>query len=153
MRSVINIMILLAVIILIITGAAKLVALLSGQEILRYPNPIFVFLPNGLVLTAAAVSEIVAAIFAICHHRKRPRLAFFWIAWVATLLGLYRLALVTLGYPIQVCGCLGILAKLFYLSHEGDALVSVLLYFLLGSSYGGAVLLSILPKYRLCFKL
>lgn len=128
-----------SLIVLIFSSVAKFSALASRSAVLDYSNPVFGFLPNTFVLGMAATLEIgVVGCGIIMRYKRRQDVAFASLAWLATILALYRLSLTLMGVSAGSCGCLGELGKVLYPSqNENGKFVIGILAFLLCSGFGG----------------
>jgi len=132
-------------VILIITGAAKILSCLGKERILLIKDPI-IRMPYWKLMLVAGILEIAVAL--LCLSAKVPvwtKAAF--VACIASSLLVYRLGLWYVGWH-QPCACLGSLAGVLHLSPTAaDNSMKAILGFLLVGSY--SILLSERNKYSL----
>jgi hypothetical protein len=81
-RRLVNVIVLLEIVIFFVAGIAKMLALVggSGAHLLAHPNPVFQFLPNSAVLTAAAALDLAVVVLAARMYRSRPIFALAVVA-------------------------------------------------------------------------
>jgi hypothetical protein len=116
---------------LILTGAAKLISAAGSARILQMPDPLLM-IPFGYVFWIAGITEILVAF--VCFFSNRTRLSAGLVAWLATTFLIYRIGLLCLG-SYKLCGCLGNLTDAVHISPQTADLIAktVLGYLLIGS--------------------
>ena len=118
--------------ILALTAVAKLLSLISGAKILETPEP-FVGIPFRYVMLGAGALELGAAL--VCFLSRNRVLALGMVAWVATMIALYRVNLWWLDWRMP-CGCLGTFTDILHLSPgQADTIMRAILGYLLLGSY------------------
>lgn len=119
---------------LLITGSAKIWAASGNSKVLNVNDPIFAFKFKYLLLLVGCLE--VTVFFLIWYWRSRTldQCAVRLVAWLSTVIGLYRLALILIGYQ-EPCHCLGSLTDALHISTRAADSISVfiLMYMLLGS--------------------
>jgi hypothetical protein len=120
-----------AVILLVITGAAKVASSFGATRSLDQPDPVF-GIPLRAVLVITGLVEILLATF--CFRSPRTRLSTGLIAWFCGLVLTYRAGLRALGWQ-QPCRCLGTLTDALRIPPDTADLVMkwVLCYLIIGS--------------------
>jgi len=118
-------------VVLIITGTAKSVAVFGSAPGLDMPDPVFGISFRTLGFGVGAV-EIIVSLF--CFRKLRIDLSLRLVAWIASLIALYRLLLASSGWAVP-CLCLGSLTGAVGLSFKTANLItgSLLTYLLVGS--------------------
>jgi hypothetical protein len=110
-------------IILVITSVAKIWSAFGGAKVLSAPDPI-TGLAFGRLMMAAGIIELVAAVF--CMFGNTVKLKIFIIAWLATIIVVYRIGLGALGWH-KPCNCLGNFTDVMHISpHAADGCISIL---------------------------
>jgi Methylamine utilisation protein MauE len=124
---------LIAGVILIITGIAKIWNGLGNTKILAVVDPIF-GVKFGPLMLAVGLVEIGIAV--VCFFGKRQTLALLLVAWLSTSFVIYRLGLWWIDWH-RPCNCLGNLTDALHLSPQAaDNIMKVVLAYLLIGSYG-----------------
>lgn len=109
-----------AVVILVVTGLAKLWSVSVPGKMLLVADPI-TGLAFGRLLLLAGLAEL--AIAGVCVAGRSPGLKLLLIAWLATNFVVYRLGLWWMGWK-KPCGCLGNLTDALHLSPQSVELIS-----------------------------
>jgi len=126
-------------VILLITGAAKVISAFGHAEILQRTDPILPLRFNHLMLAAGALELLVAA---VCFFDKWRVPANFLTAWLATSFLIYRIGLWWIGWH-RPCHCLGDFADAIGISSQtADAIMKGVLAYLLIGSYASLFRLS-----------
>jgi len=121
-----------AVVILAVTGLAKLWSVSAPGKMLLVADPI-TGLAFGRLLLLVGLAELALA--AVCVFGRSPRLKLVLIAWLATNFVVYRLGLWWMGWK-KPCGCLGNLTDALHLSPQSvELIIKILLAYLLAGSY------------------
>ena len=122
-----------ASVLLIITGAAKIISGFGSAKILDQSDPVFGFSMRDLFWIVGIMEAGVALACAFC---RSIGLRAALVAWLASSFVLYRLALIWVGYQ-KPCSCLGNLTDALHISPQAAdiGLKVVLAYFLVGG-YG-----------------
>jgi len=122
-----------AVVVLALTGIAKLWSTVGNVKMLAVADPI-AGIPFRWLLLVVGVLELVIA--GVCFFSRNKRLGTLLIAWLATSFLVYRLGLWWLGWH-RPCGCLGSLTSALHLSDQAadNIMKGVLAYLLLGSYF------------------
>jgi len=107
-----------AVVVLAVTGLAKLWSVSAPGKMLLVADPI-TGLAFGRLLLLVGLAELALA--AVCVFGRSPRLKLVLIAWLATNFVVYRLGLWWMGWK-KPCGCLGNLTDALHLSPQTAAL-------------------------------
>lgn len=132
MKSLPKIFLLIAGVLLLITGIAKLVSSLGTAKILQAPDPVL-----GLKLQYVfwIVSALEFAIALVCFFCKRIKTSAGLLLWVATVFLTYRFALHSGNYD-KPCGCLGSITSVLHMSEKtADTIaLAILGYFLLAGA-------------------
>jgi len=121
-------------VILIITGAAKLVSSAGEGAVLLTTDPVF-----GIKFKAFFVISgiLELAIATICFSRLSERIKLTALAWLATLIATYRAGAYFADYR-QPCPCLGTLTGAIGISpFIADKMMLGCAMFILVGSYGG----------------
>jgi hypothetical protein len=119
-------------VVLLTTGLAKLLSISGGAKILALTDPIVGISFRHLLLVAGAV-ELLVAIF--CLSIQRPLFQMKLVAWLATSILIYRLALVAIGWH-RPCPCLGYFFDAVHVNPEvADTIMKAILAYLLLGSY------------------
>ena len=122
-----------AVVILVVTGAAKVLSSLGHVKALDQVDPVF-GAPLRALLALTGIAEIMIAGY--CFRSPRVRLSAGLLAWFSSLLLLYRISLLALGWR-QPCSCLGSLTEVLHLSPDtADLIMKWVLAYLLVGSFG-----------------
>jgi hypothetical protein len=118
--------------ILIVTGLAKLWASFGPAKILLLNDPVL-GIQSRVLMGSVGVSELVVACF--CFFDKRVKRSLVLVAWLATNIAIYRVALASIGYQ-KPCSCLGNITDALHLSpHAADTIAKLILaYLFVGSS-------------------
>jgi hypothetical protein len=120
-------------ILLIITSAAKLISAGGSANILQNLDPVLSISFRQLFLIAG-IFELTVAL--VCLFVKMVNVRLGLVAWLATNLLLYRMALWWVGYQ-KPCSCLGNLTDAIHISPPvADNLMKGALAYLLIGSYG-----------------
>lgn len=120
------------VVILIVSGFAKMLSHFSSTKLLATPDPI-TGLSFGNLMLAAGVVEVVIA--GVCLGNKSRLLSLALIAWLATSLVIYRLGLWWMGWK-KPCNCLGNLTDALQISPQtADMGMKITLMYMLIGSY------------------
>lgn len=115
------------------TGIAKVWSALGNSKLLAEADPIF-GVRFGQLLLGVGVVEIAVA--GVCFFSKRQTLATILIAWLATIMLVYRMGVWWLDWK-RPCDCLGSLTDALHITPQtADDIAKVLLAFLLSGSYG-----------------
>ncbi len=120
-----------AVVILAVTGVAKVLSSLGQVKALDQIDPVF-GVPLRALIALTGIAEIFLA--GHCFRSPRVRLSTGLLAWFFSLLLVYRISLLALGWR-QPCSCLGNLTEVLDLSPDTADLIMkwVLAYLLVGS--------------------
>jgi hypothetical protein len=102
-KSVARLLIVVAGLLLVMTGLAKLISQSGSSTLLNANDPIFP-LTIRQVLLAVGVIEVVIGI--ICIKSPRHYLSTVLVAWFATAVVIYRLGMWWVGYR-KPCSCIG----------------------------------------------
>lgn len=126
-------------VLLLLTGAAKLVSVTGISRSLEAHDPILGIAFSQIFLLVGVVELVVGV---ICLIGKKRKMQAIFVAALATNFLLYRLCLYLVGYE-GPCGCLGDFTERLHIPAAGAdiALKIVLLYLLIGS-YSALVSLS-----------
>jgi len=115
-----------------VTGIAKLLSGVGDAKILAVIDPVMRLKFGQLMLIAGGV-EVAIAFF--CFISKRQILAVGLVAWIATVITMYRLGLWWMDWQLP-CSCLGNLTDALHVSPKVvDNIMKVLLTYLLIASY------------------
>jgi hypothetical protein len=119
--------------ILLTTGLAKILSVFGKQEMLDLIDPVFGFSFRKLLVFAAFLE---LAISAVCFLLPNRSLRIGLIAWLGTILMMYRVGLSASGWQ-RPCPCVGNITDAIHLSGRSADLFSraFLIYLLIGS-YG-----------------
>jgi hypothetical protein len=111
------------------TALAKLISSMGETESLHAHDPI-TGLPFRAILICVSVVEGVIAW--ICFQPQRLLLQATSIAWMSTILLIYRVSLLLIGYS-RPCKCLGDLTDVLHISQNfaDKIMIGILLYLLL----------------------
>jgi len=121
-----------AVVILIVTGGAKVWSAFGSAHILQSHDPILNLHFNQLMF---GVGILELAIAGVCLFTKRETLSLFLIAWLGTGLFVYRLGLWWTGWQ-HPCPCLGNLTDTIHISpNVADNIMKIALAYLIAGSY------------------
>jgi hypothetical protein len=122
-----------AVMILFITGIAKVWTAFGNVKLLTMADPIVGISFKHLML-AVGVAELAVA--ALCLFAKTHRFATVLVAWLTACFAAYRLGLWGMDWK-SPCGCLGNLTDTLHISPQtADNIMKALLAYLLIGSYG-----------------
>ena len=122
-----------AVVILTITGVAKVWTAFAPTKVLAVADPITGVSFGHLMLAVGGVELVIAS---ICLFAQSQTLKLGLIAWLATNFVVYRLGLWWIGWH-KPCSCMGNLTDALHLKPEvADNLMKVILAYLLIGSYG-----------------
>lgn len=117
----------------LLTGLVKIWSGFGHSPVLTIQDPIF-DLQFVQLMTVAGFVEL--AIGGLCFYTKRDALAIFFVAWLSSVLLLYRLCLWKIGWH-RPCACLGNLTDALHISPQlADNIMKVVLAYLLIGSYG-----------------
>jgi hypothetical protein len=121
-------------VLLLTTALAKVISACGIARVLQLEDPVFLVSYKTLFWTVGLFELLVATICFIGNHTL---LQLCLIAWLATSLAIYRLALIFIGYE-KPCPCLGSLTSAIHLSTRTSELILVLIliYLLVGSYVG-----------------
>lgn len=127
----------LAGILLLVTGAAKIFSSFGHSEILVERDPIFGF-TFGRLMILVGLLEIMVAI--CCFYPKNKVMSMIFVAWLSSLLLLYRVGLkLTLWH--RPCPCVGYFTDALNISPgKADFIMKMILAYLLLVSYGSLFL-------------
>jgi len=128
-RSSVKIFTRCAGVIFVLTGIAKLLALLSGATIFLANDPIF-GIQFRILLAIVGILELIVG--AMCLLSRMQPLSI--IAWLSTMFAFYRLGLYLTGWK-GPCGCLGNFNDIF---HVSPILVDNIMKTLLGILFVGS---------------
>lgn len=121
-----------ASVILAITGIAKIISGFGRDRVLEEVAPFFFITLRSLLWIVGGMELIVGC---VCLGCKRREVRAWLIAWMATNIWVYRLGLLWIGYQ-KPCGCLGNVTGALHLpSQTADAIMKVILAYLLIGSY------------------
>lgn len=127
----------LAGILLLVTGAAKIFSSFGHSEILVTTDPIFGFTFRRLMILAGLL-EIMVAI--CCFYPKNRVMSMTFVAWLSSLLLLYRVGLKLIGWR-HPCPCAGYVTDALNISPgKADFIMKMILAYLLFVSYGSLFL-------------
>lgn len=117
--------------IFLIVAVAKIISGAGGSRILALPDPI-VQIPYRYLLLLAGLLELVVAL--VCLRGKDLILKAWAVAWIASIVGIYRLGLLSIHY-VTPCSCLGTFTASLNVKPETADLTmkAILIYLLLGS--------------------
>jgi hypothetical protein len=119
-------------VLLMITGAAKLISASGQAHLLEYQDPLL-YLSFRHMLLVAGIIELVIAV--VCFLSRQSGLQSAIIAWFATSLLIYRAGLFWIGWR-RPCVCLGNLTDILNISSQtADTAMKVILAYLLVGSY------------------
>jgi hypothetical protein len=120
-------------ILLLITGAAKIITGFGGANVLALPDPIFKIQFRYVFWIVGSIEIVIAY---ICFLGKSQRLKIGIIAWLTTCFIFYRIGL-HLVYYSKPCSCLGMMTEALGIQPElaASILKAILCYLLIGS-YG-----------------
>lgn len=119
-------------ILLLLTGAAKIISVGGAARILDTSDPVFLISFRYLFYIAASAELSVAA---VCLFGKDPKLQSCLTAILATNFLLYRVGLHWQGYG-STCHCLGTLTDALHITPQtADTVMKVILAYLLIGSY------------------
>jgi hypothetical protein len=120
------------VLVLAVTGFAKVGASFGGARILEEPDPLVLVLSNRQVMLLAAAMEAIVIGLLLREVSVHRRVVL--IAWISSVFLAYRVGLWGIGYGGS-CSCLGHLTDALGISTETADLASKLIlgYLLLGS--------------------
>lgn len=122
-------------VILLVTGAVKLISSLGEARILQQSDPLIWFLTERQMLALAAGMELVIVV-ALSSERLDETSKLLTIAWLGSMFLLYRVGLWTIGFA-GACSCLGNAAAWLHVSPVAvERIMGGLLLFLLLGSYG-----------------
>jgi len=122
-----------AVILLLITGVAKLISAFGTAYVLQSPEPITGFSFRAFFLVTGTI-EIIAALFCLLTKQAQTRIRL--VALLATNFMVYRIAVYWTGYHLP-CPCLGDLAGALRISAStADLIMKCVLAYLIIGSYG-----------------
>lgn len=118
---------------LLTVGAAKCFSAFGSAPILKLSDPILGFQFQVLLFTVGLI-ELVVAIF--CILCRKTLASIILIAWISSLIVLYRIGLFAIGYH-KPCECLGSLTSVLNISPLiADAAMKIILGVLFIGSYG-----------------
>jgi hypothetical protein len=92
-----------AIVILLVTAAAKLLGATGRAAILDLPDPLFGLATRQLIVGVAFVELILATVLLL---PLQPQRQFLGLAWLTSNFLLYRVAL-AVSHPDKHCPCLG----------------------------------------------
>ena len=120
------------IIILMVTGATKLVSAGGTAHLLDLPDPLFA-LSNRSVMALAAAVELALALSILIRGWSMPTV--LASLWFGSILLVYRLALAIVA-PSAPCPCLGTLTEQLHISTRTASVMlsAVLGYILIGSA-------------------
>jgi hypothetical protein len=114
------------------TSVAKFLSICGSARILQNPDPILI-IPFRYVFLTAGLLELFVAI--ICIFGKRVGLQISLVAWLATIIFIYRVGLLLVNYH-KPCACLGNLTDALNISPQtADTAMKIILAYLLIGSY------------------
>lgn len=116
-----NIVILFFAGLLVLLGQLKIFGLLEKNPYFSLSNPLFPFLPNGLVTFFAAAVEMGIGIWII--STLRYIMGAWLILWLSSGLFLYKLALALIKYE-GPCGCLIGLTRIIPMTPQRQRLIA-----------------------------
>lgn len=119
-------------VVLLVTGAAKIVSAITGGQILEIVDPVVGIEMRQLFWFAGTIEVLVSV---VCLFGQCLGLKAALVLWLGANLAVYRIALAWIGGP-KSCNCLGSGIGFLNLSASGvDFAMKILLaYMLLGSS-------------------
>ena len=112
-----------AAVLLLVTGALKLLSLTAASKILSMPDPVL-GIPYQWTMLCGGLGEIAVA--AILVTRVCEALRLLTLFWVGACFCGYHVALAALD-PLSPCPCLGTLTTQFGLSPNGAKLIALAL--------------------------
>jgi len=122
--------------VLLITGLAKVISIFGGVNALKTFDPVF-GLRFIILLPIVGVVEIIVASLCLFLSKLKTRLLI--VAWLATLILIYRGAMVALHYK-EPCGCLGSMTAALHISPQiADQIMKITLAYLIIGSYGSLI--------------
>lgn len=117
---------------LLATGGGKILSALGQAAILQRIDPIFPVQFGHLMLTAGIAELLVAC---ICFSGKLKVVGHFAVAWLATIILIYRVGLWWIGWH-RPCHCLGDFTDALHISSQtADMVMKIVLAYLLVGSY------------------
>lgn len=128
----IRIFIFSAAILILITGAAKIISGFGSSRVLQNSDPLFIVTFRVLFWVVGSL-ECGLALF--CFSGAKVEIKSKLMAWLMTGILIYRLGLVWLGYH-KPCNCLGNLTDALHISPQtADIALKIVLAYLLTGSY------------------
>ena len=125
--------VLTAVVILAITGMAKVWTGFGSSKLLAVVDPFF-GVSFGHLMFGVGIAELAIALFGLFSKQQTVPLAL--VAWIATNFAIYRFGLWAIGWH-RPCNCLGNLTDALHISPVvADNIMKVVLIYLLSGSYG-----------------
>lgn len=125
--------VLIAGILLAITGAAKIISAFGTQMALIQTDPL-AHISFRHLLVLVGIVEIIIACF--CLFTDETTFNNLLIAWFSTILCVYRIGLHVMGWK-QPCHCLGSLADALHISSRtADIAMKIVLAYLIIGGYG-----------------
>jgi hypothetical protein len=120
-------------VILLITGAAKIVSAMGAARILWLTDPIL-YISFGHLMLLAGVCEL--SVSTICILGRNIKLQAAVLAWLSTIFVVYRIGLLYLGWN-RPCSCMGNLTDALHIPPKiADVMMEIILGYLLVGSYG-----------------
>jgi hypothetical protein len=117
---------------LLTTGAAKIISACGRVRILQTPDPVLAISLQNLFWVVGSLELAVAL---VCFFAKRVRLQVGLVAWLATNFVFYRLGLFWIGYH-KPCSCLGNLTDALHIPPQiANTVMKIILGYLLIGSY------------------
>lgn len=122
-----------AVVVLLLTGAAKISSAFGGARILQTVDPVLGLHFSYVMIIAGALELLVAF---VCVFERMRTLSLSLLAWLATIILAYRLGLWWTGWH-RPCSCLGNLTDILHIQPQiADNIMKGVLAYLFIGSYG-----------------
>jgi hypothetical protein len=119
-------------ILLLITGAAKLISATGSARVLEMRDPILLISFRYVFIIVGCIELIICA---FCLLSCRTHLQAQLIAWLAASFVIYRLELIMIDYQ-GPCHCAGNLTEMIHISANAiNYIMTAILTYLLGGSY------------------
>jgi hypothetical protein len=133
-------------VLLFLTAAAKVTSVFGSAALLGRHEPLMGLNYRSL-LGIAGLLEL--AVSAVCVLNKSITIRLWMIAWLATIILVYRVSMPWVGYQ-QPCPCLGSLTDVLHVSPHvaNDAMKGALAYLLAGS-YGSLLWLWLWQRHKI----
>ena len=123
----------ITVLVLLVTGALKVVSLYADQTVVPTRDPVFPFLNLTSTMGFAAVLEFLVASFLVIV--PSPRIGAWGVLWLVAVFLIYRLGLMMVPDVRAPCNCLGTLSVGWLGGEASERVSELILVYLAASSF------------------